>query len=427
MNSTYQKVWKFKETFRHKIQFDYSKILGDMIYFILYQTLFVGIQQKGVDFMGKDLKGKELGVGICQRKDGLYTARFTGKDGKRRQKYFKKLQECRKWIADAQFEDGHGNINASRDMTVDAWFEYWIENIKAGNVKTRTLQNYKDRYYHNIAPFIGKMLLADVKPLHCQNVLNQMAGAGYCSSTIGLARITVATLFGSAVENQLICNNPVSKTVRCAGGTEPKPERVLTHEEQRIFLEAIKGKSNYNQYAFVLQTRLRAGELAGLKWSDIDFGRGMLNVARTVDYRSNGAGWEIRKPKSRAGMREVPLTKEALRILGNQKRKVQSISVLEMEYQEFVFLSKNGNPIKNSTFNKDLARICGKAGLEHFSMHTLRHTFATRCAESGLKPKTLQSILGHSNIGITMDVYVHCTSGQKAQEVRDIEASLQVV
>ena len=92
----------------------------------------------------------------------------------------------------------------------------------------------------------------------------------------------------------------------------------------------------------MLQTGLRAGELAGLKWSDIDFGRGMLNVARTVDYRSNGAGWEIRKPKSRAGMREVPLTKEALRILGNQKRKVQSISVLEMEYQEFVFLSKNG-------------------------------------------------------------------------------------
>ena len=73
--------------------------------------------------MGKDLKGKELGVGISQRKDGLYTARFTGKDGKRKQKYFKKLQECRKWIADAQFEDEHGGINASSDMTVDAWFE----------------------------------------------------------------------------------------------------------------------------------------------------------------------------------------------------------------------------------------------------------------------------------------------------------------
>ena len=70
----------------------------------LYQTLFVGIQQKGVDFMGKDLKGKELGVGICQRKDGLYTARFVSKrTGKSVQKYFPKLQECRKWYADAKF------------------------------------------------------------------------------------------------------------------------------------------------------------------------------------------------------------------------------------------------------------------------------------------------------------------------------------
>ena len=100
--------------------------------------------------MGKDLKGKELGVGICQRKDGLYTARFTGKDGKRRQKYFKKLQECRKWIADAQFEDGHGDINASGDMTVDAWFEYWITEIKAKTVRWSTLSSYKDRYNKNI-------------------------------------------------------------------------------------------------------------------------------------------------------------------------------------------------------------------------------------------------------------------------------------
>lgn len=70
----------------------------------LYQTLFVGIQQKGVDFMGKDLKSKELGVGICQRKDGLYTARFVSRrTGKSIQKYFPKLQECRKWYADAKF------------------------------------------------------------------------------------------------------------------------------------------------------------------------------------------------------------------------------------------------------------------------------------------------------------------------------------
>ena len=77
--------------------------------------------------MGKDLKGKDLGVGICQRKDGLYTGRFVSKrTGKSVQKYFSKLQDCRNWLADARFEDAHGGINASGDMTVTAWFNYWI-------------------------------------------------------------------------------------------------------------------------------------------------------------------------------------------------------------------------------------------------------------------------------------------------------------
>ncbi len=92
--------------------------------------------------MGKDLKGREFGVGICQRKDGLYTARFVSKrTGKSVQKYFPKLQECRKWYADAKFEDEHGGINASGDMTVTAWFNYWIENIKGDSIRPNTIRN----------------------------------------------------------------------------------------------------------------------------------------------------------------------------------------------------------------------------------------------------------------------------------------------
>ena len=174
----------------------------------------------------------------------------------------------------------------------------------------------------------------------------------------------MSTLFDYAVENQLIDRNPVSKAVKCAGGREAKPERVLTLDEQRIFLETAEGKSNYNQYAFVLQTGLRAGELAGLKWSDIDFDKGILNVARTIDYRSDNVGWEIRSPKSKAGIRDIPLTREAIKILDDQKKKMRSLDILPLKYHDFVFFSKNGAPIKNSTYNKDLERICRMAGIE---------------------------------------------------------------
>lgn len=108
--------------------------------------------------MGKNLKGKELGVGISQRKDGTYTARFTDRFGRRRQQYFKKLQECRNWIAQAQFEDEHGNINAASNMTVDAWFEYWISDIKGKTARWSTISSHKDRYKKILKKLSGTWL-----------------------------------------------------------------------------------------------------------------------------------------------------------------------------------------------------------------------------------------------------------------------------
>jgi integrase len=80
--------------------------------------------------MGKDLRGRELGVGISQRKDGLYTARFIDKRGNRIQKYFRKLQECKNWYADSLFRDENTGLEASGNMSVTAWFNYWITEIR---------------------------------------------------------------------------------------------------------------------------------------------------------------------------------------------------------------------------------------------------------------------------------------------------------
>ena len=377
--------------------------------------------------MGKDLKGKELGVGISQRKNGLYTARFVSKrNGKTIQKYFPKLQECRKWYADSVFQDEHGGINAFGDMTVTAWFEYWIENIKGDSIRHNTTRNYKERFQHNIKDCIGNMLLSDVKPMHCQNVLNQMKDR-YKTSTIYQVRITLYSMFADAVENEVILKNPVTKAVKYNIGKEPKKVRALSIDEQRIFLEAAKNSSNYNQYAFILQTGLRTGELIGLKWSDIDFEKRVLYVQRSMEYRHSVGEWSIGEPKSKSGYRDVPLTEEAITILKNQKEKLKTAKVINMQFSEFVFLNRNGEPTKNSTYDTALIKLCDKAGVSRFSMHVLRHTFATRCIEGGMRPKTLQIILGHSNVGITMNLYVHVTEDEKAKEVEKIESALKIV
>jgi integrase len=377
--------------------------------------------------MGKDLKGKELGVGISQRKDGLYTARFVSKaTGKSIQKYFPKLQECRKWYADARFQDEHGVINASGNMTVKAWFEYWITTIKGNSIRPNTIRNYKERFKHNIDRCIGNMLISEVKPMHCQNVLNQMKD-DYKTSTIYQTRITLYSMFSDAVENDVILKNPVTKSVKYNIGKEPKKVRALTIEEQKKFLETAKGTSNYNQFAFLLQTGLRTGELIGLKWSDIDFKRKVMHIERSVEYRHSVGEWRIGEPKSKSGYRDVPLTEEAISILKKQKEKLKEIKVINIQFKDFVFLCRKGEPTKNSAYDTSLFKLCDKAGIDRFSMHVLRHTYATRAIEGGIRPKTLQVILGHSNVGITMNLYVHVTEDEKLKEVEKIEKVLKIV
>ncbi len=209
--------------------------------------------------MGKDLKGKELGVGISQRKDGLYTARFTDRLGKRRQQYFKKLQECRNWLANAQFQNKHRGIYAASNMTVNAWFDYWINEIKRNNVRESTKALYENRYKINIEEQIGNMVIADIKPLHCQNILNKMADT-YSNNTIKKVRTILYSLFADAEENGLISKNPVTKSVKCTSGKKPKEKKVLSVDEHKAFLKVAKESSYYNQYSFILQTGLRIGD-----------------------------------------------------------------------------------------------------------------------------------------------------------------------
>lgn len=375
--------------------------------------------------MGKDLKGKELGVGISQRKDGLYTARYTDRTGKRRQKYFAKLQECRKWIADAQFNNEHGGIDSAGDMTVEVWFDYWISEIKGNNIRRSTIDGLKQKFNSHIKPYIGHMILSEIKPIHCQSILNKMSSS-HRTSTINEVRACMHNFFESAVDNEIIYRNPVTKSVK-RNGLESKEKRVLSIEEQRIFLETAKAYSAYNQFSFILQTGIRVGELSALKWEDIDFRKGTMSICRNGRYITPNAKWEFGKTKSKSGERKIPLTQEAIKILENQREKQAKMNIYHMDFRDLVFTGRNGRPIIKSEYNDMIRRICKSANINIFSIHTLRHTFATRCIEAGMKPKTLQSILGHANIRTTMDLYVHVTDEEQQKEFESVEKMLKMV
>ena len=380
--------------------------------------------------MGKNLKGKELGKGIRQHKNGKYEARFLSKSGNRIGEYFDTPKQAKEWLDKKRYEDKYGvavsNPTVSK-MTVDDWFEYWIENI-VFDLAPNTKRNYRERYEKNIKPVIGHLDINLLKPMHCKSVLNKMYDT-YAGSTIRQTYITMGTMLKSAVMNDIISKQPMN------GVRYTKPIRAvddihfLTVEEQQIFMDTAKRSHNYYAYALILETGLRTGELIGLTFDSIDWEKHTLTVSKTLEYRHSEKHWRAGPPKTVSSYRTIPLTERAYQILKtlyierkNRKEAPELSKTLQyidrktgdsktLCMKDLVFVNfRTGMPNKNSSYDTHLYKLCNEAGIKHFCMHALRHTYATRAIEYGVSPKVLMQLLGHSSIKTTMDRYVHNTT-----------------
>ncbi len=389
--------------------------------------------------MGKDLKGKNLGTGLSQRKDKLYSARFVSKSGKRIEKYFATLPEARNWLAQARQEDSQSTPGITSTVTVDTWFNYWFDNIIT-DLSPNTRRNYKERYEKNVQPFIGKLMISEVKPMNCKMVLNSMM-ADYAGSTIRQTYIAMGTMFRAAVMNDVIHKHPMDGVKFTKPVKAMSDHRVLTVDEQKKFLEVAKQSHNYYQYALILETGLRTGEIIGLTWNAVDLERKTLTVNKTLEFRHKQQEWRAGPPKTQTSYRTIPLTNRACELLRElwDLRKTQRMSedlaqVLtytdrrtgqsaSIDLRDLVFINfRTGMPSKNSSYDTHLYKLCEKAGIPPFCMHTLRHTYATRAIERGMQPKILQKLLGHASIQTTMDTYVHVTDDSMTKAIRQFEA-----
>ena len=389
--------------------------------------------------MGKNLKGKEIGKGICQKADGMYVARFVNKRGKRIEKRFKTLPEAKNWLEESRYQDSHSDAVILQDITVDEWFQYWIENIVC-HLAPNTIRNYRDRYLKDASPILGGLKLCDVKQMHCQLIFKRMESEQYSGGTMKQTYIVLGTLFKAAVLNDMIPKNPLDNVRTTKPAKAVDDINFLTIQEQRKFLEVAKDTHNYYQYAFLLETGLRTGELVGLTWDCIDLENRLLTVRKTLEYRHSVGCWRAGPPKSKSGYRTIPLTNRAVEILEilhaqleSRKEAPELSTVLKFmdtrsgknesfTMRDLVFVNyRTGMPSKNSSYDTHLERICKIAGIKHISMHTLRHTYATRAIERNVNPKVLQRLLGHSTVQQTMDRYVHVSNESLQEAVQKFE------
>ena len=213
----------------------------------------------------------------------------------------------------------------------------------------------------------------------------------YAGSTIRQTYICMGTMFKAALMNDLIPRHPMNG-VRYTKPVRAKDDiKFLTREEQRIFFNAAKNSHNYNQYALILETGLRTGELIGLTWDAIDFPKRTLTVNKTLEYRHSQGYW-------RAG------------------------ETSQLIMSDLVFINwRTGLPAKNSSYDTHLYKLCDEAGIKRFCMHALKHTYATRAIEAGMQPKVLQKLLGHGSIKTTMDRYVHVTTDSMDRAIKQFE------
>lgn len=393
--------------------------------------------------MGKDLKGKELGKGISQRKNKMYMGRFTNRFGKRITIYNEDLKVLKQELLEAQYKDQVKTNSADDKITLDEWFQKWLSIYKEGEIRKSSMTIYRQYYKNHISPQLGKMKIADISNIHIQSLLKDMQlKKGLSYESCNKARVILSDMFEKAMINDLLIKNP-ARGIKIKRNEE-KEVQVFSTEDQYAFFECAAGTFYSNMFTVQVNTGLRPGELYALKEEDINFDEGYIIVDETLSYQKwegdEGKTFHFGPPKTESSNRKVPISKNCK--LALQKQIIQKRAIMQKtpkdipeEFKSLLFTTKYGTPLNTQIYSEAIERIINEINLTRFPIdymekitpHCFRHTFATRCFESGIDFKIIQKYLGHSSLKMTTDLYVHITDTLAGEELPKLEDKLDLI
>lgn len=377
----------------------------------------------------KDSKGRRLATGESQDKDGRYRYKYNDVFGKRKSVYSWRLTESdpypkgkRKDISlrekEKEVEKALRNAVATNggNMTVLELVQKYISQKRG--VKHNTQANYN--FVINVIKKedFGARRIDTIKLSDAKTWLIKLQDDGRGYSSIHSIRGVVRPAFQMAVDDDLINKNPFEFQLATVVVNDSVTREAITRKQQREFLRFIKEDKHFSKYYdgiyILFYTGLRVSEFVGLTINDIEFDKERIKVDHQLQ-RTRNMEYEILTPKTEKGERYVPMQKDVAdcfrRII--QNRKHPKIEPMIDGYSGFLFLDKNDMPMVALHWEKYFQHIrekynsIYKVQMPCITPHVCRHTFCSNMAKSGMNPKTLQYIMGHSDIGVTLNTYTH--------------------
>lgn len=294
------------------------------------------------------------------------------------------------------------------------WIYDWLIEKKE-YIKESTYANYSNSIFNHIIPKLGNYYLPDLNHKIIQDFLielfkngNKKGDGGLSEKTIKDITIIIKGSLKKAINEDKMKH--IELTFNYPKSNNEKRIYVLTKQEQnKLKNYALENLSNKNIGILIsLYSGIRIGELCALKWEDIDLKKGMLIINKTIqriyvkDKNKNISKVIITTPKTRNANREIPINKNFLEI----------IKQLKGSKEDYILTGTN-KFIEPRTYRKYFNKVLKQNKIKHFNFHSLRHTFATNCISLGIDYKTVSELLGHANVNITLNLYVHPRLSQK--------------
>ena len=334
-------------------------------------------------------------------------------NGKRRQRQvgnFATKREAQAALNDALAGLQHGTYVAPSKQTVRDFLVVWIDTVKPELALT-AWTNYGEVVERYVLPYLGAKRLADLSPMDIKRWHGELLDHGRRDGTplavnsVKLAHRVLHRALADGVRWNVLPTNPVS-SVRVPKG-EHREMTVWTSEEARRFLDSLSADRLRGLWVLALHTGMRRGELAGLRWSDVDLEAATLTIAQ--QRTTAGKQTVTTTPKARSQRQLLLATSTAKVLWDHQKRQQLERECASVAWVEsgYVFVDEGGAPLLPQRLTKMFATAIARVDVPKIRLHDVRHTMATTALEAGVHPKVVQEQLGHATIAVTMDIYSH--------------------